>query len=370
MLRKKRLLIIAAIIMAVVLTSCGGIGKTVADYGDAESFEAALNRGENLEGKVVIFKALELHPESKLGYDIWAGEHLNFISSRNPDIKEGETVSVKATTIENLLGSWIIKYEKVNAEIGDKTIVSSGTGSAEELNGSNSDSASSAATSFTVDNTESEEADNSGSSAFTFAANSGEDEEDEELPLEIVDYGWYAESPAFGDTIYINFCGMIHNPKSYAVAFPNLIATVKSGDGSILATGEQMGMSVMPDDTVTLVGMLSLPASDITEDSQIFYDVEWSEYGAKDTARTSDFVIENVTERNGDRDYITGEVTNNWTEETDVNLSMVLRKDGEIVFVENTFVNSCKPGKAKAFEFQRYDGWPEHDTIEISAQPW
>ena len=48
------------------------------DYGNAESFEAALNAGENLEGKVVQFVVKEYHPESQLGYDIWAGEqHYN-----------------------------------------------------------------------------------------------------------------------------------------------------------------------------------------------------------------------------------------------------------------------------------------------------
>ncbi|MBP0954022.1 MAG: hypothetical protein J6M90_00100 [Oscillospiraceae bacterium] len=97
--------------------------EVIIDYGDAEAFEAALNEGKNLENKVVQFVAGELHPDSKLGYNVWAGEHLNFISSRNPDIQEGDTVTVRTTTIENLMGSWIINYEKVdNAVMGEDTI--------------------------------------------------------------------------------------------------------------------------------------------------------------------------------------------------------------------------------------------------------
>ena len=97
--------------------------KVMIDYGDAESFEAALNDGKNLEGKVVRFIAGEFHPQSKLGYNVWAGEHLNFVSSRNPDIQEGDTVTVKTTTIENMAGSWVINYEKVeNAVVGEDTI--------------------------------------------------------------------------------------------------------------------------------------------------------------------------------------------------------------------------------------------------------
>ena len=97
--------------------------EVMIDYGDAESFEAALNEGKNLENKVVRFVAGEFHPDSKLGYNVWAGEHLNFVSSRNPDIQEGDTVTVKTTTIENMAGSWIINYEKVeNAVITADTV--------------------------------------------------------------------------------------------------------------------------------------------------------------------------------------------------------------------------------------------------------
>lgn len=110
--------------LAVIMSFCGcGASKVPIDYASAESFEAALNAGENLEGKVVQFTALELHPDSISGYNIWAGEHLNFVSSRNPDVKAGDTVTVRATVIESSFGSWIISYEKVdNAEITDATI--------------------------------------------------------------------------------------------------------------------------------------------------------------------------------------------------------------------------------------------------------
>ncbi len=126
----KRLLGTISVLMIIVVSivGCGG-SKVPIDYADAESFEAALNAGENLEGKVVQFTAQELHPDSISGYNVWAGEHLNFISSRNPDIKAGDTVVVRATTIESMFGSWLISYEKVdNAQITDSTI-SAGSGS-------------------------------------------------------------------------------------------------------------------------------------------------------------------------------------------------------------------------------------------------
>lgn len=97
--------------------------EVIIDYGDAESFEAALNEGKNLENKVVRFIAGDIRPNSTFGYNVWAGEHLNFVSSRNPDIRTGNIVTVRISTIENFLGSWIISYEKVdNAVIGEDTI--------------------------------------------------------------------------------------------------------------------------------------------------------------------------------------------------------------------------------------------------------
>lgn len=126
--RKNKYVICSLLFVLLVIAGCGK-SSVVLDYGDAESFEAALNAGENLEGKTVRFYASELHPDSAMGYNIWAGEHLNFISSRNPDIKEGSTADVKATEITSSLGSWFIRYEKIdNGTIGDSTITSAGGG--------------------------------------------------------------------------------------------------------------------------------------------------------------------------------------------------------------------------------------------------
>ena len=97
--------------------------SVIIDYGNAEAFEADLNAGKNLEGKIVRFQALELHPDSYEGYNVWAGEHLNFISSRNPDIKANDIVAVKATIIESKRGSWFIYYEKVDNAIENESTI-------------------------------------------------------------------------------------------------------------------------------------------------------------------------------------------------------------------------------------------------------
>lgn len=199
------------------------------------------------------------------------------------------------------------------------------------------------------------------------------------LPLELVDHGFCLSSTSiYGDSVYIEYCGMVHNPNESLIAeFPKVAVTVKGGDGSILATGDQMGGIIMPGDTVTLNGMLSVSIGEIDEKTQIVFNVECSRF-AKSTSiyknvSTDEFVFEHVTEHKGNGgSKITGEITN--TSEYDLNMvyvSLILRKDGKIVFIDNTFVDGLSAGKTKAFEFTKLLGeWPEYDTIECSAMPW
>ncbi len=359
--------VLALMMIVVSVFGCGASSKVAIDYADAESFEAALNAGENLEGKVVQFEALELHPDSLAGYNVWAGEHLNFISKRNPDIKVGDTVVVRTDTIESSLGSWLITYEKVdNAEITDQTIFNSESSAGMNVEDTEN------ANSFDVSDV-STSTDSSGESSFTVDSASSE-----ELPLEITDCGWYVNDfSSYSDTAYVDFCALIYNPNEKLIArFPKAIVTVKSGDGSILTTDEQVGSIVMPGDTITLCGMLSLPVADVTDDMQVLFDVDQSEFetgnSIYENVRTTDFEFSNVSERNGgSENYITGEITNNPSVDLDmVNLSIVLRKEGKIVYMENDFMDGLSAGKTRAFEFSRYDQWPEHDTIDCSAMVW
>ncbi len=79
------------------------------DYSDAESFEYALNSDEEVEGKVVKFELNEYKPDSAFGINLWAGEHLNFISETECDVKQGDIVICQITEEPyKFLGSWMI----------------------------------------------------------------------------------------------------------------------------------------------------------------------------------------------------------------------------------------------------------------------
>ena len=119
---------------------------------------------------------------------------------------------------------------------------------------------------------------------------------------------------------------------------------------------------------------MSVPLGRITNETMVSIHPSWDSFTSvnlKQVPRTTDFEIGNVTEQPGSHNFITG-VIRNLTENTVdlVNLSMVMRKEGKIVFMENKFLDGLRPGSPIAFQFDRYSAWPEHDAVEFSAQAW
>lgn len=105
--------------LMLVMTACGKTEKEPeikVDYNDATVFESELVQGADLTGKTVKVVVDNLEPQSAFGYNIWAGEHLNFVSSTNPGVEKGDVIIVKVTEIKSVFGSWIISYEKLKIE--------------------------------------------------------------------------------------------------------------------------------------------------------------------------------------------------------------------------------------------------------------
>lgn len=75
-----------------------------------DTLETALNNGENFVGATVIFRVKKYSPNSSFGYNLIAGEHLNFCSDIEPIAKVGDIAKAKITKIKTFLGSWIIYY--------------------------------------------------------------------------------------------------------------------------------------------------------------------------------------------------------------------------------------------------------------------
>lgn len=83
------------------------------DFNSASDFEAALKEGQDTAGKTVTFVADNIIPDGTLGYTIWAGEHLNFISTEVLGWKVGESHTVKVKKVASSMGSFMITFENI-----------------------------------------------------------------------------------------------------------------------------------------------------------------------------------------------------------------------------------------------------------------
>jgi predicted RNA-binding protein with TRAM domain len=92
-----------------VVSACS---STHADYTTAQA-ENALNAGKSIDNKTVDVTVKTLIPNSAFGYNIEAGKHLNFVSSKNPNVKAGKTIRVKVDKVQSFAGSYIINYTVV-----------------------------------------------------------------------------------------------------------------------------------------------------------------------------------------------------------------------------------------------------------------
>ena len=110
---KKFLLVLILAFLTISIVGCSEKAQIRVDYPNESEFEEALNAGEVVDGKIVTFTVEKFVPNSAFGYNLQAGEHLNFCSPKNPNVKDGDTLTVKVVEVTSVLGSYIISYEKV-----------------------------------------------------------------------------------------------------------------------------------------------------------------------------------------------------------------------------------------------------------------
>lgn len=121
-------------VISVILVICALIGLLLGDsypmtntkeskrfyYSSEESFEADLNEGYDLHNVTVTFQAEKVIPDTRLGYNIWSGEHLNFYPDSKPQsLRESDYITVQVHMIKRLDTSFrvfctILKIEEAD----------------------------------------------------------------------------------------------------------------------------------------------------------------------------------------------------------------------------------------------------------------
>ena len=110
----KRNLLAVGLVMVIgmFLVGCSEDYMSMLDYESAEDFEAAINNGDDVEGAYVMVEVNKFEPASAFGFNVQAGEHLNFVDAVNPNAEEGDFVVFEVEKIANMMGSYIITYKE------------------------------------------------------------------------------------------------------------------------------------------------------------------------------------------------------------------------------------------------------------------
>lgn len=86
------------------------------DYESADSFESALNNRINVANKIASFEVKQVAPDSIIGFNLLAGEHLNFRLKKAKDISDHDQATVIVHSAIKLLGSWFINCELIGVQ--------------------------------------------------------------------------------------------------------------------------------------------------------------------------------------------------------------------------------------------------------------
>lgn len=104
--------LVLVMVVGILMAGCSDKYMDMLDYKSAEEFEAALNNGDTVEGTYVMVEVIKVEPNSAFGYNIQAGEHLNFVAAANPVVEQGNTVVFKVEKVASMFGSFIVTYEE------------------------------------------------------------------------------------------------------------------------------------------------------------------------------------------------------------------------------------------------------------------
>jgi len=164
---------------------------------------------------------------------------------------------------------------------------------------------------------------------------------------------------------------IIENPsQDTAYEFPKIISTAYDANGAVLATDTQTLNSIQPGERQAFGLFMSCNGQ---QPSRVEFTVESGNKKApSDKAiKSSDLLISGANERTDKyNSAVTGMVKNNSQNNTKgIAITVLLRKEGQIVYGYTTFVDDLNAGQEKPFEASLHTK-AEHDSFEVSALNW
>lgn len=112
---KKIIYLILALGM-LVIDGCSHQQNVKVAYQNANQVQTALNQNKQLKGKYVKIKVASVVTNDNYGYVMKSNDddqQLRFVSKEKPKVKSGQTVTLKISSVEGNLGTYIIRYRNL-----------------------------------------------------------------------------------------------------------------------------------------------------------------------------------------------------------------------------------------------------------------
>lgn len=190
--------------------------------------------------------------------------------------------------------------------------------------------------------------------------------------IKLLGASWYRSS--YGSYITQDYAVEVTNAnKSKAAEFNQVTVTIKNAAGQVLATDTEYTGTIAAGDTIRYAGSIVYQGD---EPASITVSVSTPSHGYVDNDRadvipSSDLEVSNVAKFNEDYySRITGEVTNQSEKEcTLVRVSVIFKKNGEIIGGTYAYVQNLNAGGKTAFEIN-YPSDLDFDAYEVVAVSW
>lgn len=183
--------------------------------------------------------------------------------------------------------------------------------------------------------------------------------------IEIADSGWIMQNEKF-----LMYYVVLHNPnENTVVEYPSFRITARDGEGNLLETTDQTLSVVYPGQDF-FYGSQAFSV-DTMPDSVEFEMLDVKDYNLKDVSIMPEFKQLEVVSINASSDKLLGEISNPNDYDLDQVVVVAIYKNasGEVIGIENTYVNDVKAGTTTPFS-AGVRIKEEIGTVECYANEW
>ena len=184
-------------------------------------------------------------------------------------------------------------------------------------------------------------------------------------PLELKDSGWFVKS---GEWLY--YYVDIYNPnEDIAVEYPSFRITARDSSNVLLGTEDQT-LSIIYPGHHFIYGSQAFSVDEIPDKVE-FEMLDPEDYNLKSASGLGEYKNLEVVNTGLRSEKFVGEINNPNDQDYDTVAVVVICKDasGNVVNIENTFVDDVKGGTTTPFDISTYSK-DEFDTMEFYANQW